>query len=140
MRLRPLAAATPLLLLVACGGNPQTASGPTVAGGGSMPAVEAEEAPALAALPAAPVTEPARLKGLSPLQVRAVLGTPVFMRRDAPAEIWQYRGRGCTLDVFLYDDKAGQSVAHYAVRSAIALGEKECFDELTGKARAVPTS
>lgn len=140
MRLRLLAAFGPLALLVACGGNPQTASGPTVALEGPLPPAEAEDTPALAVLPAAPVTEPARLKGLSPLQVKAVLGTPMFTRRDSPAEIWQYRGRGCTLDIFLYDDNTGQTVAHYAVRSAAALGEKECFDELTSKSRAVPTS
>ncbi|HSV29486.1 MAG TPA: hypothetical protein VLL76_08000, partial [Candidatus Omnitrophota bacterium] len=86
------------------------------------------------------VTEPARLKGLNPLQVKAVLGKPVFTRRDAPAEIWQYRSRACTLDVFLYDEKNGQSVAHVAVRSPQPMDEKDCFSDLTARSRGIPTS
>lgn len=140
LRFPPLVACAPLALLVACGGNPQTASAPTVSAAGSLPAIEAEDTTQLAAIITAPVTEPGRLKGLSPLQVKAVLGKPMFTRRDAPAEIWQYRGRACTLDVFLYDDSTGQKVAHYAVRSINAVGEKECFDELTAGNRATPTS
>ncbi|MEW5726206.1 MAG: hypothetical protein AB1918_00125 [Pseudomonadota bacterium] len=141
MRLRPIAAFAPLVLLAACGGNPQ-AQGLVVSGGpdGALPPVRAEDGPELAALTPAPVDEPAELKGLSPIQVKAVLGKPMFTRRDAPAEIWQYRGRACTLDLFLYDDSAGQKVAHYAVRSVNAVGEKECLDELMAGSRGVPTS
>jgi len=31
-----------------------------------------------------------------------LLGPPVFRRRDAPAEIWQYQGPTCVLDLYLY--------------------------------------
>lgn len=133
MRLRTILALVPLAALVACGGNPQ-ADRPNLAGpnaGGSA---------AAALMPPSGVTEPARLKGLNPLQVKAVLGKPIFTRRDTPAEIWQYRGRACTLDVFLYDEKGGQSVAHYAVRSPQPVNEKDCFSDLTARNQGIPTS
>ena len=71
-----------------------------------------------------------QLKGLTPVQLRQVLGAPGFQRRDAPAEIWQYRGAGCTLDLFLYDDSAGQKVVHWSVRSPSRVGDAECFHQL----------
>ncbi len=76
------------------------------------------------------VTEPGRLKGLTPLQVREVLGQPGFQLRDAPAEIWQYRGHGCTLDLYIYDLGNGQSVEHWAVRSPARVNDSECFQQL----------
>ena len=30
------------------------------------------------------------------------LGAPEFVRRDGPAQIWQYRAENCVLDLFLY--------------------------------------
>lgn len=78
-----------------------------------------------------------QLKGLTPVQLRKVLGTPGFQRRDAPAEIWQYRGTGCTLDLFLYDDSAaGQKVVHWSVRSPSRVGDAECFHQLVEQGRA----
>ncbi|MEQ9490179.1 MAG: hypothetical protein RIM72_14425 [Alphaproteobacteria bacterium] len=42
------------------------------------------------------------------LDVNAALGAPGFIRRDGPAEVWQYTGRKdgatCILDVYLYSD------------------------------------
>lgn len=93
----------------------------------------------LAALPGG-LSEPSRLKGLNTLQVKSVLGRPGFTRRDAPAEIWQYRGRACTLDLFLYDDDGHQVVTHYAMRGTQPLDERGCIDELTGRGRAAPMS
>lgn len=97
-----------------------------------------------AALAAGTGGDPSRLKGLSPLQVRAVLGKPMFTRRDAPAEIWQYRGRACTIDLFLYDEGEGQqTVAHVAVRRQQPINDSQCMGELVGRAGrdgALPTS
>jgi len=42
------------------------------------------------------------------LAVNAALGAPGFIRRDGPAEVWQYTGHkdgaDCILDVYLYSD------------------------------------
>lgn len=139
MRLVRHAVLAPLALLVACGGNPQTygggSNGPSgfdffgLGKGGDQQAALPGNAP-----------DPNRLKGLTPIQVRSVLGKPVFTRRDAPAEIWQYRGRACTLDLFLYDEGGSQTVAHYAVRSPQPINEGQCLGELVGRNQGVPTS
>lgn len=77
-----------------------------------------------------------KLKGLTPVQLRQVLGSPGFQRRDAPAEIWQYRGTGCTLDLFLYDGSSGQKVEHWAVRSPTRVNDSECLHQLVEQGRA----
>ncbi len=137
MRLTHLAVFAPLALLAACGGNPQDL---TISNGASgMSSVAAEKA-RLAALRQGGTLEPARLKGMNTLEIRSILGKPGFTRRDAPAEIWQYRGRICTLDLFLYDDASGQTVAHYAVRGAMPVSEGECVNELVGRNAGTPTS
>jgi len=144
MRLAHYALLAPLALLTACGGAAQN-GGPNVSTGGGV--FDFFGADALRGSQQATATpgagaDPNRLKGLNPLQVRSVLGKPVFTRRDAPAEIWQYRGRACTLDLFLYDEAGGQTVAHYAVRSQQQqVNESQCLGELVGdQAKAIPTS
>ncbi len=69
------------------------------------PAIGATAA-AVAKPAGAPVPAPDRLLGAPAERVLAALGKPELQRRERPAEIWQYRGRGCVLDVFLY--AAGQ--------------------------------
>jgi hypothetical protein len=132
--------ALPILFLAACAGNPQSASGPHVGGTPDFDdSIAPEQQAALpAALPA--FREPARLKGLSTTQIKTAFGSPAFTRRDAPAEIWQYRGRACTLDLFLYDDGAGQTVAHYAMRGVQPLDERACLMELSAPRRDTPQS
>lgn len=130
MRLVHFAALVPLAFLVACGGNPQR-SGMAIGPDGKTVATGEK----LASLPGGTGADPSRLKGLSPMQVRAVLGKPMFTRRDAPAEIWQYRGRACTIDLFLYDEAGGQqTVSHVAVRSQQPVNESQCMGELVGRA------
>lgn len=136
----------PLLTgLAACGGGPHPTAATTTPPAASRqveaePAAEAEVAAAPLAVPRPPAEGPARLNGLTATQVRSLLGQPVFRRRDAPAEIWQYRGRACMLDLFLYDEGAGQRVAYWAVRSPNGISDGECFDELSGDSRAIPSS
>lgn len=142
MRLSRVALLSPVLLLVACGGNPQTASGPSVYGPGrgtDSSISETKSGEQMAFLPGG-LDDPSRLKGLTPTQIKSVLGRPGFTRRDAPAEIWQYRGHACTLDLFLYEDGGRQVVTHYAMRGVQPLDERGCFDELTGHGRAQPLS
>jgi len=51
--------------------------------------------------------DPATLKGASASDVVGIIGNPEFIRKDQPAEIWQYRGTDCTLDIFLYQSVSG---------------------------------
>jgi hypothetical protein len=43
--------------------------------------------------------------GLKPVKVSQMLGQPGLIRREKPAEVWQYAGSDCVLHVFLYDDE-----------------------------------
>ncbi len=143
MRLAPFAVLAPLVFLVACGGAPNRAGG-TAGTPGGFDQFGPDAMRGTAALPGGTGGDPSRLKGMSPTQVRAVLGKPMFTRRDAPAEIWQYRGRVCTIDLFLYDEGGAQTVAHVAVRAQQpATNESQCMGELVGRAsreETMPTS
>ena len=64
-----------------------------------------------------PVPDPASLVGYDGMALEKLLGLPSFIRRDAPAELWQYRNETCTLDLFLYEESAGSySVEHLEFR------------------------
>jgi hypothetical protein len=84
-------------------------------------AVPSITAPAAASVPARAarvldVTQVASLETLSAGAVVARLGAPDFTRQDPPAEIWQYRGSSCVLDVFLYPDGGEMKVVHANTR------------------------
>jgi hypothetical protein len=72
---------------------------------------------------------PDALLGAPAERVLAALGQPEVQRRERPAEIWQYRGRGCVLDVFLY-----------AIAESGGPGPKQVahLEARDGNARAVP--
>jgi len=60
--------------------------------------------------------DPDRLIGLSRADVRELLGTPALVRREAPAEIWQYLGGACVFDVFLYETSETPRVDYVEAR------------------------
>lgn len=70
------------------------------------------------------VASPETLLGAPAERVLAALGQPELQRRELPAEVWQYHGRGCVLDVFLYASaEAGgglKQVAHLEARDSRA--------------------
>lgn len=70
--------------------------------------------------------------GLADKALARLMGRPRFKRIDDPAALWQYRGTGCILDVFLYADGPVYRVTHYEFREAGAGGQP-----LAGKAAEV---
>lgn len=71
------------------------------------------------------------LRHLSAPALLARLGPPDFTRRDPPAELWQYRGASCVLDLFLYPEAGTMTVSHAQTRmrhgaEAAGLGASEC--------------
>lgn len=86
--------------------------------------------PTAAEIAAAP--NPLALKGEAATAVKAALGTATLLRREPPAQVWQYRGRTCVLDLVLYpDEKEGAplTVAHVELRpieSATKVSPKAC--------------
>jgi hypothetical protein len=79
-----------------------------------QPAVASAKDAGIPAVPRAPLVPLAKFPGLSEAQVTGMLGTPQFQRKDAAAELWQYRVDGCVLHLFFYSDKDGQRRVRYA--------------------------
>jgi len=83
-------------------------------------AAETTSTTALAAISPAlvrpPIKDVRELIGLAPTELHARLGDPALRRRDAPAEIWQYRSALCVLDLFLYRDGAVTRVTNVELR------------------------
>jgi len=82
--------------------------------------------------------DPAQLLGQSTVQVHDLLGEPRLIRRDGPAEIWQYRASNCILDVFLYDAGADRTVRHVDLRGpGTAMPDRRaCFARMLTDRRA----
>ena len=133
---RPLLALALACLLAACAPNQQSGGGPVVAGAPSSRGETAMLPPRTGKL------TPETLKGLTAAQAESELGRPSFRRRDPPAEIWHYRVRACTLDLFLYQEEGGAVVSHYAVRvpSGTAIADRACLDEVLARPTEQPTS
>ncbi|MFQ5785428.1 MAG: hypothetical protein ACE5H8_11490 [Alphaproteobacteria bacterium] len=109
------------------------------AGPAPLPTVPAAEIARLTP-PEAPPTEappavdddPEQIMGLDHDALEALLGAPGFLRDEAPAQVWQYRGEGCVLDVYLYTDGADAPyrVEYYEIRGDAEPGAEEkrrCF-------------
>jgi hypothetical protein len=98
-------------------------------------------APKMAALP--PVNDdPAQLMGLDRDGVNALLGTPDLIRREAPAEIWQYVGGDCVFDVVLYARGQSYAVSYLEARDVTAAVRppRPCLNQLLRARQAVPVS
>ncbi|RDD63374.1 hypothetical protein [Ferruginivarius sediminum] len=84
--------------------------------------------------PAAPDidADPDQFIGASPRVVAAQLGSPAQIRREPPAEIWQYRMPGCVLDLFVYPDQDGKSVTYLEARDLTArpVAAEGCLERL----------
>lgn len=106
-RLRPVLAAIWLTGLAAC-----QASAPDAP---VADAIDRAKSP-----PAAGAQPPASVLGLQPRDVRQLLGAPKLVRRDAPAEVWQYRSDACVLDLFIYNADAEPRVRYVEARTIAA--------------------
>lgn len=72
---------------------------------------------------------PRQLVGLGPSSLSERLGSPGFVRRDGPAEVWQYTAEACILDVFLYREGEALTVFYVALRGrgVAERSRRECF-------------
>ena len=109
----PLIAAA--LSLAACGGSAGAPSYSRASYGASP--FDSAPAPANGDTRQARLTPPSKvsldtLPGMSGTALTSALGAPQFRRLDGTAEIWQYRGTACTLDVFLYAEGGNLKVRY----------------------------
>ena len=74
------------------------------------------------AQPAAPILsgDTASFIGLGGQDLSRALGQPKQVRKDAPAEVWQYAGADCVVDFYLYSGAAGLAVAYMEARDRTA--------------------
>ena len=78
--------------------------------------------------------DPEQVMGLDSGALEALLGAPGFVREDAAAQVWQYRGAGCVLDAFLYSDGLAEPyrVTYYEIRGDDGTdgAKRRCFRSL----------
>ena len=55
---------------------------------------------------------PGNLLGLDEASLKHWFGSPSFIRRDYPAEVWQYRAKACVLELYLYPADDHMAVTH----------------------------
>lgn len=72
--------------------------------------------------PAAPIisSDPNSFIGVGDADLSRTLGEPKLVRRDEPAEIWQYSGGDCVVDFYLYQGDSGLAVAYLEARNQAA--------------------
>lgn len=85
--------------------------------------------------PEIPVNDdPAQFMAAGGDALREALGDPALIRRDGQAEVWQFRGDDCTLDLFLYPGEGKRlAVKHVELRGEAEDERRAC---LAGMLRA----
>lgn len=75
-----------------------------------------------------PSVQPRELLGRDGPGVVAALGEPGRVRKEAAAQIWQYDGGSCVLDVFFYPDGGSTlRVVHLEARDNAGKGMEEAL-------------
>ncbi len=101
-------------------------------------------APQQAALPPEPSIndDPDQLLGLDRGGLAALLGDPALIRREDPAEIWQYVTADCVFDVVLYANGRGYAVSYTEARDARAAVQapRPCLNRLLRARHRAPVS
>ena len=111
-------------------------------------AIAPEPAPApvpqVAARPPEPVVndDPNQFMGLDRSALTALLGTPDLIRREDPAEIWQYVTTDCVVDVVLYNRGQRYAVSYLEARDVTAARQapQPCLNRLLRDKMAAPVS
>ena len=103
--------------------------------------------PQVVARPPEPVEPPIddnpdQLMGLDRSGLTALLGKPDLVRREQPAEIWQYLAANCVFDVVLYDSGQRYRVTYLEARNAEAdrLAPRPCLNQILRARQAAPLS
>ncbi len=131
--------------MAACSSNPPTPEANT-----PPPALEASPPPAIVIeVPNPEVVEP-KITTITPApeaiivnddpqqfldlnihELTRLLGVPSLVRRDGPAEVWQYQGDDCILDIFLYKSPENLQVKYIDLRGQDDNSVKRaCFAEI----------
>lgn len=90
--------------------------------------------------PAAIDDDPAQLIGMGTASLAAFLGAPAQIRRETPANIWQYLAEGCVLDVVLYPEKNVDRVNYVEARAEglEKMPSRDCLNRILRARRGLP--
>jgi hypothetical protein len=90
----------------------------------------------------AAVGDPAGMIGADGPALERLFGPPRLVRRDAPAELWQYEARDCVVDLFLYQEKDGLRLLYLEARTgaAEATAPRPCLDAVLASREKSTTS
>ncbi|MAO93006.1 MAG: hypothetical protein CMM78_11330 [Rhodospirillaceae bacterium] len=100
------------------------------------PAATGDTGGSIAVAPVAAVErvndDPMQFMGLNGDLLDGQLGHPDLVRRDGPAEVRQFQGGACTLDLFLYPQNGTMAVKHVELRGASLdnLARRTCLAEM----------
>jgi len=74
------------------------------------------------------------LNNSSPDQLKTMIGNPDFIRKDKPAQFWQYWSSSCRLDLILYENaKNGPLKVNYFNTEPQQISAKDCLASLIEK-------
>ncbi len=79
----------------------------------------------------------ASLIGLPRERIAEFFGEPRQVRKENPAEVWQYSGAECVVDFYMYEGEGGElAVSFIEARDGSALETEpgRCFDDLLQRA------
>jgi len=84
----------------------------------------------------------ATLVGLNKAAVQNQLGAPQLIRRDGPAEVWQYLAGACILDLFFYKEGESHRVNYLELRIQPDTGfpREQCFEQILSAKTGWPLS
>lgn len=125
------------LALSGCAGGPDTAALPDTqpTQASAAAAAPADPSAAEAETVATPVEPPEKplpaldvLFGAAPQKLVALLGEPALKRLDPPAELWQYKAKGCVLALYLYADGKAAKAAGMPVGAMAKVTHVEARD------------
>ena len=125
--------------LTACASEGARPSADATASRFAAPAVAARVAVAAGSvrsrLPASATA--ASLVGLSAGELSALIGAPRWSRRESPAQVWQYQGASCVLDVYLYEEAGGPRVFYAEARdeSRLPVTLSACLERIEAERR-----
>ncbi len=93
-------------------------------------------APAVAPVKPRVLLEPEVLIGKTPTEIETAFGQPHLLRKDSPAEVWQYLADGCALNLFFFPNGSDQNLVinHVAINgrdvtSQNTIDSKLCFND-----------
>lgn len=134
-KIRNSAGILALVALAACTGYSSENAGPDLAVSGEGASRQTARHTPLSGLPDEYLEQPATMVGLQRARLEQLVGKPDRIRREDPAEIWQFSGRNCVLDIFLYDRGQGATIAYIEERDrqGAVLDAGDCLRELAGE-------